>query len=84
MRKKMTATVEVAAKAADIEVEFVIKERHPAEKILDFAEKQDVDMIVVGSSGKTDAERFVLGSASEKVVRNAKVPVLVVHGKGKT
>ena len=30
---------------------------------------------------KTDAERFLLGSISEKVVRNAKVPVLVVHGK---
>lgn len=78
---EMTATVEEAAKAAGIDVEFVIKEGHPAEKILDFAEKQDVDMIIVGSLGKTDAERFLLGSVSEKVVRNAKVPVLVVHGK---
>ena len=38
-------------------------------------------MIVVGSRGKNDAERFLLGSISEKVVKNAKVPVLVVHGK---
>lgn len=78
---EMTATVEEAAKAAGIDVEFVIREGHPAEKILDFAEKQDIDMIVVGSLGKTDAERFLLGSVSEKVVRNAKVPVLVVREK---
>lgn len=79
---EMTATVEEAAKSAGVEVEFVIREGHPAEKILDFAEKQGVDMIVVGSLGKTDAERFLLGSVSEKVVRNAKVPVLVVRAKG--
>lgn len=78
---EITATVEEAAKAAGVEVEFVTLEGHPAEKILDFAEKQAVDMIVVGSLGKTDVERFLLGSVSEKVVRNSKVPVLVVHGK---
>ncbi len=49
---EMTATVEEAAKAAGIDVEFVILEGHPAEKILGFAEKQAVDMIVVGSLGK--------------------------------
>ena len=78
---EITATVEEAAKAAGVEVEFVTLEGHPAEKILDFAEKKAVDMIVVGSLGKTDIERFMLGSVSEKVVRNAKIPVLGVHGK---
>lgn len=78
---EMTATVEEAAKAAGVKVEFITLRGHPAEKILDFAEKNAVDMIVVGSLGKNDVERFLLGSVSEKVVRNAKVPVLVVHGK---
>ena len=36
-------------------------------------------MIVIGSLGKTDIERFLIGSVSEKIVRNAKVPVLVVR-----
>ncbi len=78
---ELTAIVEEAAETARVEVEFIILEGHPAEKILDFAEKHDVDMIVIGSVGKTDVERFLLGSVSEKVVRHAKVPVLVVHGK---
>lgn len=80
---ELTATVEEAAKAAGIEVEFITLEGNPAEKILNFAEKQDIDMIVVGSLGKTATERFLLGSVSERVVRNAKVPVLVVHGRGR-
>jgi nucleotide-binding universal stress UspA family protein len=55
-------------------VEFITLEGNPAERILNFAEKQDIDMIVVGSLGKTATERFLLGSVSERVVRNA-VPV---------
>ncbi|HII00290.1 TPA: universal stress protein [Methanosarcinaceae archaeon] len=77
-----TVAVEEAAESVGIEVEFVTFEGNPAEKILSFAEEQDIDMIVMGSLGKTDIERFMLGSVSEKVVRNAKVPVLVVRRKG--
>lgn len=74
-----TVAVEEAAESAGVEVEFATLEGNPAEKILSFAEEQDIDMIVMGSLGKTDIERFLLGSVSEKVVRNAKVPVLVVR-----
>jgi nucleotide-binding universal stress UspA family protein len=49
----------------------------PAEKIVNFAEEHNVDMIIVGSLGKGGFERLVIGSVSEKVVRHAKVPVLV-------
>ena len=73
--------VEKTARDAGLQVESILLEGHPAEEILSFAEKQDADMIVVGSLGKTDVERFLLGSVSEKVVRNAKVPVLVVRAK---
>jgi len=74
--------VEKTARDAGLQVEPTLLEGHPAEEILSFAEKQDADMIVVGSLGKTDVERFLLGSVSEKVVRNAKIPVLVVREKG--
>ena len=73
--------LKTAAEDAGVEVEPLILEGHPAEEILNFAEKQDSDMIVIGSLGKTDIERFLIGSVSEKIVRNAKVPVLVVHAK---
>jgi nucleotide-binding universal stress UspA family protein len=73
------ATAYVVAKGAGLEAESVILKGNPAEKIVDFAEEHEVDMIVVGSLGKSGIERFMIGSVSEKVVRNANVPVLVVH-----
>jgi len=73
------SSVEEKAKFAGLEAESIILKGDPAEKILDFADEHNVDMIVVGSLGKSGIERFALGSVSEKVVRHAKVPVLVVR-----
>jgi nucleotide-binding universal stress UspA family protein len=73
--------VENMAKDAGVNVETRILEGHPAEEILNFAEKHDSDLIVLGSLGKTATERFLIGSISEKVVRNSKVPVLIVRAK---
>jgi nucleotide-binding universal stress UspA family protein len=73
--------VEGKAKAAGLEAESILLKGNPAEEILDFAEGQEVDMIVVGSLGKSGIKRVMLGSVSEKVVRHAKVPVLVVRGR---
>ncbi len=76
---RATSSVEEKAKFAGLKTESIILKGDPAEKILDFADEHDVDMIVVGSLGKSGIERFALGSVSEKVVRHAKVPVLVVR-----
>jgi nucleotide-binding universal stress UspA family protein len=74
-----TSYVETKAKAAGLEGESIFLKGNPAEQILDFANKHDIDMIVVGTLGKSGIERFAMGSVSEKVVRHAKVPVLVVR-----
>jgi len=71
--------IEEKAKAAGLEAESIVLKGNPAEEILNFAEGQDVDMVVIGSLGKSRIKRLVLGSVSEKVVRHAKVPVLVVR-----
>ena len=76
---KATSSVEEKAKFAGLEAESIILKGNPAEKILDFANEHDIDMIVVGSLGKSGIERFAMGSVSEKVVRHAKVPVLIVR-----
>lgn len=55
------------------------EEGHPADMILQTAEKKNVDLVVMGASGKHAVERFILGSVAEKVVRHAKCPVLTVH-----
>jgi len=78
-----TSYVEKIGKAAGVEVESRVLKGNPAEKIVNFAEDNNIDMIIVGSLGKSRYERIVLGSVSEKVVRHAKVPVLVVRERHK-
>ncbi|MBI4803911.1 MAG: universal stress protein [Desulfovibrio sp.] len=51
----------------------------PADSILTFAEKEGVDLIVMGSRAKTGLDRFLIGSVASKVVAHAKCSVLVIR-----
>jgi nucleotide-binding universal stress UspA family protein len=79
--KKATAYVESIGRTANVEVESIILEGNPANEIIDFAEKIDIDLIVMGTQGKTGIQRFLVGSVSENVVRHSKRAVLVVRGE---
>lgn len=74
-----TRFVEDSAKPAGVEVESVLLEGNPADKIVEFAEENGIEMIVMGTLGKTGLDRFLLGSVAENVVRHSKAPVLVVR-----
>lgn len=63
--------------AGEIERETTVGS--PAESIVAYAEKEDIDLVVVGSYGRGEASRLRLGSVSEVVVRRTPVPVLVVR-----
>ncbi|WP_254522212.1 universal stress protein [Natrinema caseinilyticum] len=73
------AVDEAATRAADRGVETVtaVDTGHPAECIVDYAATNDVDLIVMGTSGD-EYERNVVGSVSQRVVREAPVPVTTV------
>jgi nucleotide-binding universal stress UspA family protein len=59
-------------------IKTVIKAGHPAEEILNTAEEEGVDLIIVGSRG-TRVSRLFMGSVSREVANNAKVPVLIAR-----
>ena len=63
----------------DIKITHVIREGSPARVILEVANEEHVDLIVMGSSGKSGFDRFIMGSVADKVVNSAKCAVLVVH-----
>ena len=63
----------------DLKITHVIREGSPARVILEVAKEEDVDLIVMGSSGKSGFDRFIMGSVADKVVNSAKCAVLVVH-----
>lgn len=74
-----TSYVEKAGNEAGVKVESVFLKGNPAEQILDYAEKNNVDMIVMGTQGLTGIKKFLIGSVSENVLRHSKVPVIIVR-----
>jgi nucleotide-binding universal stress UspA family protein len=55
---------------------------NPAQEILDVANTQHSDLIVIGTRGKGGLAHLLLGSVAEKVVRHAHCPVITVRGEG--
>ena len=56
-----------------------VKVGDPRAQILAHAAVEGVDLIVMGTHGRTGATRFLLGSVAERVVREAPCPVLTIH-----
>ena len=63
----------------DHAVETELQFGKPASVIVDYGDEHDVDRIVMGSHCRSGAERFLLGSVAETVVRRASMPVMVVR-----
>lgn len=57
--------------------ENIILSGNPAQKIIDFAKTRQIDLIVLGSKGKTKMQDFLLGSVSKRVLENTKSDVLI-------
>ncbi len=67
------------AKAADAKVNVVVQESpSPADAIVEYAEKNGIDLIIIGNKGAGAVERFLIGSVSSKVVSHATCSVMVV------
>jgi nucleotide-binding universal stress UspA family protein len=64
------------ARAAAVRADTIVREGGPAQEILAAAEALPADLIVMGTHGRTGFSRLMLGSVTEKVLRNARCPVL--------
>lgn len=70
--------VEPLADEAGVELVTDVVEGPPEERIVDYAEEQPIDLIVMGTHGRGGLGRRLLGSVTEQVVRSAPVSVLTV------
>jgi nucleotide-binding universal stress UspA family protein len=65
---------------------LVVHEHHaggkPHQVISDYAEEEDIDLVVMGSHGRAGVRRALLGSVTERTLRSTHVPVLVVDYRG--
>ncbi|MFH1625661.1 MAG: universal stress protein [Pseudomonadota bacterium] len=75
---KQGEKIEKKLRKSGFEVKVRIKTGVPLKEILKVEEEEKVSAIVIGSHGKTNIEEMLLGSVSEKVVRQSKKPVLII------
>jgi nucleotide-binding universal stress UspA family protein len=67
------------ARGHDIDVQTAMAVGHPAEQIIHRAEVDGIDLIILGRRGRSMISRMMLGSVSERALRYAHCPVMVVH-----
>jgi len=63
--------------------EFVTRSGREDEEILTFANENHIDIIIMGTHGRTGIEHVFFGSVAEKVLRNSPFPVFVIPDKKK-
>ncbi|MDG5820337.1 universal stress protein [Natronococcus sp. A-GB7] len=73
-----TGVVAAKAEAHDISVTEAVVAGQPHKQISSYAADNDVDLIVMGSAGRSGVRRALLGSVAERTLRSTKIPVLVV------
>jgi nucleotide-binding universal stress UspA family protein len=66
-----------------VSVEPVLLEGNPSEELIRYAEKEKMDIVIMGTLGKTGLDRFLLGSVTGNVIRHSKIPVMVIKEKYK-
>jgi nucleotide-binding universal stress UspA family protein len=62
----------------NVNFKILIKEGKPADVILKTIDEEEIDQVIIGKSGKHGLERFLLGNTTERVLKEAKVPVNVI------
>ena len=72
------AVEEIKKKKPNIQVSAKLIEGHAADKIVEMAKEEKVDLIVLGSRGLSGVKRFLLGSVSHNVAHHCECPVLIV------
>jgi nucleotide-binding universal stress UspA family protein len=80
LKERIFFVIEKIAAEEDVPLETAVVYGNPADELIRFAQKEGVDVIVIGSTGKGFLKRKLLGSVSHKVVKDAKCSVYVVRG----
>lgn len=62
-----------------VDIRQVVREGVPFREVCDYATKESVDLVIVGTHGRSGLTHLLLGSVAERVVRSATCPVLTIH-----
>jgi len=73
-----TEAIAETAQAADVDAVTEVSTGRPKHELLEYVEQNDIDLVCMGTHGRTGLDRVLLGSTAEALLRQAAVPVLTV------
>ncbi|MDX1708511.1 MAG: universal stress protein, partial [Desulfobacterales bacterium] len=65
-----------------LKASYEVLEGKVADTLAHWAEKSEVDLIVIASHGRSGVSRWIMGSVAERLLRSACVPVLMIRAPG--
>lgn len=77
--REATVQIKEQAKALGLDVVRAVREGTPYRGIVEYTEEEDIDLVVMGTHGRSGSERARLGSTTERVIASAGVPVMAVR-----
>lgn len=77
-RRKKLAPAEEIIKLQNVDYEVKILHGTPGPTMIEYANEEQIDLVVIGSRGLNSLQEMVLGSVSHKVVKGVNCPVLMV------
>ena len=77
-RRKKLLPIEEQLKSSDLSYRLKLLHGEPGPAIVDYANKENIDLVIIGSRGLNSLQEMVLGSVSHKVIKRVKCPVLIV------
>lgn len=77
-RRRLNALI-TAGEPSEVQTQVIVEVGDPLCAIVDYAKGRNIDLIVMGTHGRTGVAHLVLGSVAERVVRTAPCPVLTVR-----
>ncbi|AQL44319.1 universal stress protein [Halorientalis sp. IM1011] len=80
-RSDASEAVAERAREAGLDVRTEVREGFPAAGLLEYAGEEGIDLIAMGTHGRTGLNRYLLGSTTERIVRHADAPVLAVNAR---
>jgi universal stress protein A len=81
--EKLREVIDKNQQSENIKVIPDVRKGQPYEEILNEASERKIDLIVIASHGKTGLQKYFIGSVTEKVMKEAKCPVLLVRSPEK-
>ena len=77
--KKYISQVADKLKKEGVAAKGVVIQGRAADEILDYATKNQMDLIIMSTHGRSGVSRWVFGSVAEKVIRHSTLPILIVR-----